>query len=84
MPSTPDDVQVDRSEWDKIWQIGRGGLAVCRAKVGELWPRRSPCAQKILKSVKENCVAFVVHSLAEHDEIWQHQSGQSHIFPEFG
>jgi len=34
-------------------------------------PEGSPCGAKILKSVNKSCNSFLIHYLAEHDEIWQ-------------
>jgi len=44
-----------------------------RSKIGELYPRESRWGAKILKGVK-NCNTYLVHNLAEHDEIW-HDGG---------
>ena len=43
-----------------------------RAKIDELWPKGVPWGAKIM-SVK-NCNTFLVHHLAERDEIW-HDKG---------
>jgi len=58
------------SEPDKIWHIDRGALLYIRAKIGELWPKGSLLGAKILK-VKIFCNAFLLHRLAESDEIWR-------------
>ena len=59
------------SERDEIWQIDRGGLTVyVRIRIGELWLTESLWGTKILKAVK-NCNTFLIHRLAERDEIWQ-------------
>jgi len=55
---------VDRlTEGDEIWQIDREGLAVT---VGP----GTPWGAKILRGLKKFCNAFLVHRLADHNEIW--------------
>jgi len=48
-------------------------LLYISVEIGELWPRGSPWGAEILKGVKNFCCAFLVHRLAEHDEIWHNQ-----------
>jgi len=67
------------TEIDNIWQNGtkfdrlliREGLLYIRAKIDELWPKRSPLGPQNTEGVNIYCNAFVVHGLTERNEIWQ-------------
>jgi len=66
---------VDRlSQWDEIWQIDRGGLAVHQCRdwwtliLGDPWHQN-------IEVYKIFCDTFLVHRLAERGEIW-HSEGR--------
>jgi len=76
---------VSLSERDEIWHVDRSGnYCTLVQRLVNFGPRSSHRHQN--SEVSENlCNTFLVHRLAERDEIWQRYRGLAnrHLFPKF-
>jgi len=60
----------DHQNGTKYGELIYGALLYVTTQISDLWPNESTWNAKIMKDVK-TCNAFLVHRLAERDEIWQ-------------